>query len=664
MSIKFASFDNLTRQQKITLLTQMKQKGTQRKEDYFVALHAMIDDDVQVRMAAKMVHALFSNTEYFLDVKGLAADEIREKIETTFSELRSSRPELIEKRTATPVAQLAKDLQGRIQRAERTTDWDGPFPKNVMLLNTLRDDTQGMITDLLEEGEVIDRAEIACFHEPLKPFRDCKRSLDSTTTVSVVNLNHAKLELSQYPSTEALVKLLKRPVYFLVLLTNRRFILFVRDEVQSQQAAVRAIPFNQIKRVGSLKARGGVNLELDLGADLVVVPQLPQPEGLELERLLRERSIASIQADESFIERDFDKELNRLEMLYRAKAITNAEYVFRKQRLKKMELEKFSDKNIEAMLAKRFSDASLGAKIDAELLKRFTAVKTIMFTDIVGYSKKAAEKMLLDTVTLLAVHDKLLMPVLNKHQGQLIKKIGDALMVKFDTPVAACQAGAEMQAALIQFNRTSAEKILIRIGINTGTVFIKNQDIFGDAVNVAARMESMARPGMIFLTEATFQQLAGAIPCTDCGEHEVKGQKHGMRVYALIDETNADQEMIAQARELGADAGDTGPAPATKPAAHPAAVAPSPTPLTPPSPGAQPGPAGPATTGASAPAHAVPAPAAPLPPATAAEAWNQMVGAINQAVRMYKAAVKLGAPRQPAIENHFGELIKTLQKKS
>ncbi|HNW12905.1 MAG TPA: adenylate/guanylate cyclase domain-containing protein, partial [Candidatus Rifleibacterium sp.] len=99
-------------------------------------------------------------------------------------------------------------------------------------------------------------------------------------------------------------------------------------------------------------------------------------------------------------------------------------------------------------------------------------------------------------------------------------------------------------------NGKSNEKIFIRIGINTGTVFVKNEDVFGDAVNMAARMESLAKPGRIFITEMTMQRLEGRLPLENLGPKKVKGRDEPVTVYSLVDSTNIGDEMAAMAADF------------------------------------------------------------------------------------------------------------------
>ncbi|GAB4268298.1 MAG: hypothetical protein Kow0029_03570 [Candidatus Rifleibacteriota bacterium] len=384
-----------------------------------------------------------------------------------------------------------------------------------------------------------------------------QRTLDSNASTTVVNLKRIS-DPGQYSQVvQQMFEKLNRPIYLLFLITNERGMLFLRDELRTSQACLMGFNLQTITGVKTSKEGNLLNIEIEMPQEIVIVPAMEPNDAYEASGILREKSVETIEAQEEFIDRDFEVELRKLEMLFKAKAIKNSEYIFRKSRLQKMELEKFSDKNIELLLAKRFSDSKLGEKFDEQLLKKFTFEKTIMFTDIVGFSTAAANKMLLDTMTLLAIHDKLLMPVIEEFAGKLIKKIGDALMVRFDRPIDACNAAIQMQTKLAEFNQSSSEKIFVRIGLNTGTVFEKNDDIFGDAVNVAARMESLATPGRILITEATYQHVANEINCSDEGMKKVKGKEEPIHVYTVHTGSDMAEAMADQASNLMQQSGIT-----------------------------------------------------------------------------------------------------------
>lgn len=555
MSVKFSSFDAMTRQNKITALMHIKEVGNQKREDYYLALHALLDSEIQVSLAAKMIVATFSGKPWVQDFGPTSSPDFREKISQFLRHRFGFGPELIELDHEPNRQLLAQNLQKKQKKFETLQEWDGPFPASVRILNSLREDTQQLVAKMLNDGENLEKTYLCFYNEVLQPFRDCQKSLDGAAAATIVNFARIHNPGKVSPIIQPMFEKLSRPIYLLAIITNRRGFLFLRDELKSSQAAVVAFNLQSVISVKTVKEGQLINIEIETPQDFITLPMLEPNDAYEAGSILRQKSVEAIEADEEFIDRDFDNELRKLDMLFRAKAINNSEYIFRKSRLQKMELEKFSDANIELLLSKRFSDSKLGEKFDQQLLKKFTFEKTVMFTDIVGFSSAASQKMLLDTMTLLAVHDKLLMPVIEEKQGTLIKKIGDALMIRFDDPIAACTAAIEMQQRLADFNQKSQEKIFIRIGLNTGTVFVKNEDVFGDAVNVAARMESLAKPGMIFITEATHEKVCHEIHCTDLGGRMIKGKSEPIHVYSISDGSEGGQKMVELANRLMEQAG-------------------------------------------------------------------------------------------------------------
>lgn len=555
MSVKFSSFDGMTRQNKINALMNIKKTGSTKRSDYYLVLHAMLDDDMQISMAAKMTAAQFAGQNWYMDFGKAPSNEVKDKIFDFLKQNIGYGPELQEAENVPDRQLLAQNLQKKQKKFDTVQEWDGPFPHAARILNTLREDTQQLIQQLLVEEDKIEKTWLCFFNDNLQPFRECQRSLDSNAATTVVNLARILNPGQIAPVFEIMFSQTDRPIYLLVMASAKRCYLMLRDELRTSQASVIAFNLSNASSIKTVKDGHLISIEIETPQDLIRLPMMHPDDAYEASSFLREKSVEAIEAQEEFIDRDFDKELKKLDLLFKGKAITNSEYIFRKSRLQKMELEKFSDANIELLLAKRFSDSAQGDKFDEQLLKKFTFEKTVMFTDIVGFSSKASQKQLLDTMTLLAVHDKLLMPLIQKYDGTLIKKIGDALMVRFDEPIKACNAAREMQSRLFEFNRKSNEKIFIRIGLNTGTVFVKNDDVFGDAVNIAARMETLARPGRIFITETTMQKIEGKIPCENLGPHAIKGKSEPINVFSLIDQSNQSDEMAQMALEMMKSAG-------------------------------------------------------------------------------------------------------------
>ncbi|HUS18786.1 MAG TPA: adenylate/guanylate cyclase domain-containing protein [Terriglobales bacterium] len=136
---------------------------------------------------------------------------------------------------------------------------------------------------------------------------------------------------------------------------------------------------------------------------------------------------------------------------------------------------------------------------------------TVLFTDLKGstsYFEKYG-----DSAGLLMVHrcNTMLAEAVERHGGRVIKTIGDAVMAAFEDNAEAIAASIEMQEAIAADNagKTGAEKISIRIGINYGLGIVKSNDVFGDVVNVASRVEGAASPEQILISHSLYEAVAG-----------------------------------------------------------------------------------------------------------------------------------------------------------
>lgn len=164
---------------------------------------------------------------------------------------------------------------------------------------------------------------------------------------------------------------------------------------------------------------------------------------------------------------------------------------------------------------------------------------TIMFTDIKGFTSKTSAKSRKQIENMLELHDKLVRPVFKKYHGTVVKTIGDAFLVTFDSPTDAVHCGMMIQKILDKHNKESAEvdQIEVRIGINSGEVHVKNQDVFGESVNIANRIESIAKPGEIYFTEAVFLSMnKREVPSAEIGYRHLKGIPGEIKVYKVVRE--------------------------------------------------------------------------------------------------------------------------------
>ena len=130
----------------------------------------------------------------------------------------------------------------------------------------------------------------------------------------------------------------------------------------------------------------------------------------------------------------------------------------------------------------------------------------VMFTDIVGFTKIMTESE--DTaINILKAQDEIFNPLLKKFSGNLLKKMGDGLLVEFSSAVNAVECALNIQSAIQEYNQTDSDEFHIRIGIHLGDVLMLGDDILGDGVNIASRIEPLAAPDGICITEAVQQSI-------------------------------------------------------------------------------------------------------------------------------------------------------------
>ena len=161
----------------------------------------------------------------------------------------------------------------------------------------------------------------------------------------------------------------------------------------------------------------------------------------------------------------------------------------------------------------------------------------IMFTDIKGFSKKMA-KSETDAFELLKTHDALLRVLAAKFDGRVIKSIGDSFMIDFASAVNAVRCAIEAQKRFSHFNKEKSEldKIEIRVGIHLGDVIIRDEDIIGDGVNIASRIEAMAGPNRIWISQDVYQQVRNKIPLRvfPLGHQQLKNIPEHVEVYEIL----------------------------------------------------------------------------------------------------------------------------------
>jgi TolB-like protein len=166
----------------------------------------------------------------------------------------------------------------------------------------------------------------------------------------------------------------------------------------------------------------------------------------------------------------------------------------------------------------------------------------IVAADVAGYSRLMG----LDevgTARTLREHRKVTDALVAQHGGRIVKTTGDGVLLEFPSVVDAVEYAIAMQEAMAQRNEGVPQdrRMLFRIGINLGDILIEGDDILGDGVNVAARLEGIAEPGCICISSSTYEQVRGKVPAafTDMGEQNLKNIASPIRVYALGPSANA-----------------------------------------------------------------------------------------------------------------------------
>ena len=161
----------------------------------------------------------------------------------------------------------------------------------------------------------------------------------------------------------------------------------------------------------------------------------------------------------------------------------------------------------------------------------------ILAADVVGYSRLMGEDEDGTLSRLKALRRELIDPKIAEHRGRIVKTTGDGLLVEFPSVVDAVRCAVEMQRAMSERHADvpADRRIDFRIGINVGDVVVEDGDIFGDGVNVAARLEALAEPGGICVSARVQEDIAGRLDLTveDAGEQSLKNIARPVRMYRV-----------------------------------------------------------------------------------------------------------------------------------
>lgn len=181
------------------------------------------------------------------------------------------------------------------------------------------------------------------------------------------------------------------------------------------------------------------------------------------------------------------------------------------------------------------------------LNRRLTAV---LLADVVGYSRMMSID---EEGTYARLGDcikHLIEPAVSSYRGRLTRSRGDGLLMEFESAVDAVRCAVQIQNRLADASRDGGDKLELRMGINSGDVIFDEHDIYGNSVNIASRLEGLAEPGGIYVTETVREQLHGhpGLRLQALGERRVKNIERSIQVYRVVAER---EEEIESSSHLG-----------------------------------------------------------------------------------------------------------------
>src|SRR5436190_8387742 len=160
----------------------------------------------------------------------------------------------------------------------------------------------------------------------------------------------------------------------------------------------------------------------------------------------------------------------------------------------------------------------------------------ILATDAFGYSRLVNEDET-GALRILAAHRAVIDGIIAYHDGRIANTAGDSVLAEFGSVVEGVRCAVEIQDALKTRNESlpESQRMLFRIGINLGEVVVKGDDLLGDGVNVAARLESLAQPGGILISSSVYDQITGKLDLgfQDIGEQTLKNISRPIRAFRV-----------------------------------------------------------------------------------------------------------------------------------
>jgi adenylate cyclase len=167
----------------------------------------------------------------------------------------------------------------------------------------------------------------------------------------------------------------------------------------------------------------------------------------------------------------------------------------------------------------------------------------ILAADVTGYSRLMGADEAGTLAQLKAHRRELIDPKIAEHRGRVVKTTGDGILIEFPSVVEAMSCAVEVQQGMVERNADVSEdkRITFRVGINLGDIIVDGDDIYGDGVNIAARLEAMAEPGTVCVSAGAWDQARGKVPfaADDLGGHQLKNIERPVRAFRIASGASA-----------------------------------------------------------------------------------------------------------------------------
>jgi class 3 adenylate cyclase/tetratricopeptide (TPR) repeat protein len=177
-------------------------------------------------------------------------------------------------------------------------------------------------------------------------------------------------------------------------------------------------------------------------------------------------------------------------------------------------------------------------RLDQIIEERFRKKRAILFTDVSGFTQYMHKMGDLRGRAWIQKHHDIVIPLVEKHQGEVLDVMGDGLMASFRDTVLAAKASIAIQLSLYEHNAKirKTDRIRVRIGINSGDIFVEKNHIAGDVVNVAARIQAQAKPDQILISRSVYEDIRqdGSILCRYHKKARIKGKPGALDLYRII----------------------------------------------------------------------------------------------------------------------------------